>query len=80
MERNKAFASSGDWRNTPRLPFLPFKGLYNPNYVDPRGTERSDKKNATTPSAMTYLVPQARILACHTRKSWFIPELLSPGG
>jgi carbonic anhydrase len=36
MERNKAFASSGDWRNTPRLPFLPFKGLYIITCVDPR--------------------------------------------
>jgi hypothetical protein len=24
MERNEAFAASGTWRNTPRLPFLPF--------------------------------------------------------
>lgn len=36
MERNKAFASSGAWRNTPRLPFLPFKGLYIITCVDPR--------------------------------------------
>ena len=36
MERNKAFARSGAWRNTPRLPFLPFKGLYIITCVDPR--------------------------------------------
>ncbi len=36
MERNKAFASSGAWRNTPRLPFLPFNGLYIITCVDPR--------------------------------------------
>ena len=36
MERNKAFASTGAWRNTPRLPFLPFKGLYIITCVDPR--------------------------------------------
>ena len=36
MERNKAFASSGVWRNAPRLPFLPFKGLYIITCVDPR--------------------------------------------
>jgi carbonic anhydrase len=36
MERNKAFASSGAWRNTPRLPFLPFTGLYIITCVDPR--------------------------------------------
>ncbi len=36
MERNKAFASSGAWRNTPRLPFLPFKGLYIITCIDPR--------------------------------------------
>lgn len=36
MERNKTFASSGAWRNTPRLPFLPFKGLYIITCVDPR--------------------------------------------
>ena len=29
-------ASSGDWRNTPRLPFLPFKSLYIITCVDPR--------------------------------------------
>jgi carbonic anhydrase len=36
MERNKAFAASGVWRNTPRLPFLPFKGLYIVTCIDPR--------------------------------------------
>jgi carbonic anhydrase len=36
MERNKQFAASGAWRNTPRLPFLPFKGLYIITCIDPR--------------------------------------------
>jgi carbonic anhydrase len=36
LERNRAFASSGAWRNTPRLPFLPFKSLYIITCVDPR--------------------------------------------
>jgi carbonic anhydrase len=36
MQRNKAFATSGAWRNPPRLPFLPFKGLYIITCVDPR--------------------------------------------
>jgi carbonic anhydrase len=36
LERNGAFASSGAWRNTPRLPFLPFKGLYIITCIDPR--------------------------------------------
>jgi len=36
IERNKAFAASGIWRNTPRLPFLPFKGLYVITCIDPR--------------------------------------------
>jgi carbonic anhydrase len=36
MERNKAFASRGVWRNAPRLPFLPFKSLYIITCVDPR--------------------------------------------
>jgi carbonic anhydrase len=36
MERNKAFVSSGAWRNTPRLPFLPFKDLYIITCIDPR--------------------------------------------
>jgi len=36
LERNKAFASSGAWRNTPRLPFLPFRGLYIITCIDPR--------------------------------------------
>jgi carbonic anhydrase len=36
LERNKAFASNGAWRSTPRLPFLPFKSLYIITCVDPR--------------------------------------------
>ncbi len=36
MERNKAFAARGAWRNTPRLPFLPFRGLYIITCIDPR--------------------------------------------
>lgn len=36
LERNEAFAATGTWRNTPRLPFLPFKGLYIITCVDPR--------------------------------------------
>jgi carbonic anhydrase len=36
LERNAAFAASGAWRNTPRLPFLPFAGLYIITCVDPR--------------------------------------------
>jgi carbonic anhydrase len=36
LERNRAFAESGAWRNTPRLPFLPFKGLYVITCIDPR--------------------------------------------
>jgi carbonic anhydrase len=36
LERNKAFARSGAWRNPPSLPFLPFKGLYIITCVDPR--------------------------------------------
>jgi carbonic anhydrase len=36
LPRNKAFAAKGDWRKTPRLPFLPYKGLYVITCVDPR--------------------------------------------
>jgi carbonic anhydrase len=36
LERNKSFARSGVWRDTPPLPFLPFKGLYIISCVDPR--------------------------------------------
>jgi carbonic anhydrase len=36
MERNTAFAASGTWRNAPRLPFLPFQGLYIITCIDPR--------------------------------------------
>jgi carbonic anhydrase len=36
LERNKAFAASGVWHNTPRLPFLPFKSLYIVTCIDPR--------------------------------------------
>ena len=33
---NAAFAAKGDWRNTPRLPFLPKRGLYVITCIDPR--------------------------------------------
>jgi carbonic anhydrase len=36
LGRNKAFAASGAWRDTPRLPFLPFTGLYIVTCIDPR--------------------------------------------
>jgi len=36
LSRNRAFADSGAWRNTPRLPFLPFKGVYVITCIDPR--------------------------------------------
>jgi carbonic anhydrase len=36
LERNISFAASGTWRDTPRLPFLPFKGLYIITCLDPR--------------------------------------------
>lgn len=36
LERNRAFAASGVWRNTPRLPFLPFAGVYIVTCIDPR--------------------------------------------
>ena len=36
LERNHIFAESGTWRNTPRLPFLPFKNLYVITCIDPR--------------------------------------------
>ena len=36
LERNEAFAGSEAWRNAPRLPFLPFKGLYVITCIDPR--------------------------------------------
>lgn len=36
LERNRSFAKSGIWRNTPSLPFLPFTGLYIITCIDPR--------------------------------------------
>jgi carbonic anhydrase len=36
LDRNRAFAESGTWRNTPRLPFLPFQSLYVITCIDPR--------------------------------------------
>ena len=36
LDRNRAFADSGVWRNTPPLPFLPFKGVYIVTCIDPR--------------------------------------------
>ena len=42
LDRNRAFAASGTWRDTPALPFLPFAGLYVVTCVDPR-TEPAPK-------------------------------------
>lgn len=36
IPRNIEFAESGVWRDTPRLPFLPYKGLYIITCIDPR--------------------------------------------
>jgi carbonic anhydrase len=36
LDRNAAFAASGGWQNTPRLPFLPHTGLYVITCIDPR--------------------------------------------
>jgi carbonic anhydrase len=36
LSRNAAFAAGGAWRNTPRLPFLPHRGLYVITCIDPR--------------------------------------------
>jgi carbonic anhydrase len=36
LERNREFAASETWRDTPRLPFLPHKGLYVITCIDPR--------------------------------------------
>jgi carbonic anhydrase len=36
LPRNAAYAASGVWHNTPRLPFLPHKGLYVITCIDPR--------------------------------------------
>lgn len=36
LERNRAFAADGGWRSTPRLPFLPFAGIYVLTCIDPR--------------------------------------------
>ena len=36
LKRNQAFADSGAWHHTPRLPFLPFRGLYIITCIDPR--------------------------------------------
>ena len=36
LPRNAAFAASDRWHNTPRLPFLPYKGLYVITCIDPR--------------------------------------------
>ena len=36
LPRNAAFAASDAWQNTPRLPFLPYKGLYVITCIDPR--------------------------------------------
>ena len=36
LDRNDRFAAAGTWRNTPRLPFLPHRGLYVITCIDPR--------------------------------------------
>ena len=36
LDRNRHYADGGSWRNTPRLPFLPHRGLYVITCIDPR--------------------------------------------
>jgi carbonic anhydrase len=36
LDRNRAFADGGEWKNTPRLPFLPHAGIYVVTCIDPR--------------------------------------------
>ncbi len=36
LDRNREFADGGAWRDPPRLPFLPHRGLYVITCVDPR--------------------------------------------
>lgn len=36
LPRNRAFAATDTWTHTPRLPFLPHKGLYVITCIDPR--------------------------------------------
>ncbi len=36
LERNRRYSESGIWKTPPRLPFLPFAGLYIVTCVDPR--------------------------------------------
>jgi carbonic anhydrase len=36
LERNRAFAATDTWTHTPRLPFLPHRGLYIVTCIDPR--------------------------------------------
>jgi carbonic anhydrase len=36
LDRNREFAAGGIWRDSPRLPFLPHRGLYVITCVDPR--------------------------------------------
>ena len=36
LERNREFAANGAWTHPPRLPFLPYRGLYVVTCIDPR--------------------------------------------
>jgi carbonic anhydrase len=36
LDRNRVFAEAGAWRDTPRLPFLPHRGVYVITCIDPR--------------------------------------------
>ncbi len=62
MERNRAFAASGAWRNTPRLPFLPFKGLYIITCIDPR-TDPGDFLGLTFAEAIVARTVGGRVTA-----------------
>ena len=57
LPRNAAFAASDMRYNTPRLPFLPHKGLYVITCIDPRvdpatsSASSSVKRSSPAPSA-----------------------------
>jgi carbonic anhydrase len=73
--RNRAFAASGAWRDTPRLPFLPFRGLYVITCVDPR-TDPADFLGLTFGEAIVARTVGGRVTGAVLRDLAYIGYLV----
>jgi carbonic anhydrase len=82
LERNRAFADAGAWRNSPSLPFLPHAGIYVVTCIDPR-TDPSEFLGLEFADAIVERTVGGRVSADVMRDLAYIGYLVeskAPGG